>query len=208
MSGALLVTDLQVTARCTTSSRKPEAELEISEDSRCSAHESDRQASLKVIGVDCADYWWILAIAALALTGACVRAQADVAELKTVDGVPLGGDLATDESQVVIFADPDDCLSCDQDLLTMLKLRRAYPGRIRLILTRPPSPSERKQLALAGQSADEILRAGEAPRLAVDLPAFAVLRRGGKSPVEPLVGAIPKLRELLRSSDPEVVPTP
>lgn len=151
---------------------------------------------------------WLCRWSSFLVFAACSQGQPDAKDLQLAGGALVPDIRVHDGPIVLLLADPDDCLSCDQDLLTMLKVRREYPGRVQLVLTRSPSQSERKQLALGGHTADAILESGEAQKVKVDLPAVAVIRAEDPSPIRSLAGTVQELRELLRSSNPAVILTP
>lgn len=64
-----------------------------------------------------------------------------------------------DDTSFVVVVDPTTCLSCDAALATLLEKRRQH-APVYLVLTRPPTETERKHLALSRVRADTSLPSG------------------------------------------------
>ncbi len=59
--------------------------------------------------------------------------------------------------RAVLVLDPESCLSCTPALSEWLEVRRTWPGRIQIVLSRPPSDPELRTLAAARVPIDNVL---------------------------------------------------
>jgi len=107
--------------------------------------------------------------------------KSSLADLRLESGAQIADFLEVSDSVAVVLVDPSMCLSCDPDVTTIAKMRKARPERIRVVLIRKPTPSERRHLILERFPSDGYLRMAIFARLTRG-PGVLFLSRG-ESPV-------------------------
>jgi hypothetical protein len=88
----------------------------------------------------------------------CARLQPSLVERELVGGATVVSLVAKSDTAVVLLYQPSDSFVCYGALQPWLEWRRRHPGRVALVFTRPPTRSERTQLATYRIRADGILR--------------------------------------------------
>jgi hypothetical protein len=88
--------------------------------------------------------WRGAALLTVLLTAGC---SGGVAERSLDSGEPVASLAARADTAVVLVYAPSDCLTCYGSLQPWLEWGRAHPDAFSLVFTRPPTRSERMQLA-------------------------------------------------------------
>ncbi len=130
-----------------------------------------------------ASTWWrMAACSALVATASCDGSRKNSLTMTT--GANVTALLERHDTAIALLADPSDCLSCDDVLRRWLEVRKRRPTQVRLIFTRRPTDSERKQLVLRRVYPDGVLdREGNGPGTSIPT---ALIWIGGRS-----IGPVP-----------------
>lgn len=140
---------------------------------RGTALPSSSQTSL--LGSPLAHWGWLW-LGVLGLVGGCSDSQ-DLLELETSDGIPLKS-LATDATErVILLFDPAECFTCYSGLGAWLHWGRREDRVVVLVLTRDPTPVERRAMLLSGFQESAVLQHRMADRTPIQ-----VYIRGEKQP--------------------------
>lgn len=80
-------------------------------------------------------------------TYACTReAELDASRLPHVPSISSA--VTSNDSTVVIVFDPADCSSCNTEIAEWANLQRLAPERVKILLSRPPSQTEARDMAV------------------------------------------------------------
>lgn len=120
-----------------------------------------------------------ITLSALVLAGAMAcRGQPSVhpvTEWPLARGGTVHDLVPNDSGTVLLVFEPDHLFRCVTLLPNWLELRRERPGRVQIVLTRPPTASERVSMTTRRIGFDGVLRAGFSSR-SVQPPEVYVLR--------------------------------
>lgn len=102
-------------------------------------------------------------VIAAAVLGGAVGCDGDGTVLRLASGTAVA-DLVGSDSAVVAIYDPAACMSCDNLLPDWFRWAETHPRRFALVLSREPTPEERKRIILRRVTPQGVLRRGFAFR--------------------------------------------
>lgn len=99
----------------------------------------------------------VLMAAAVLLAG-CAAPETDILKHPLVSGETLAQRLPPRSPAVALLIDPADIVLCGNHISRWMEWDRRNPGHLAVVLTRPPTEPERKQLVLFRVRTDAVLR--------------------------------------------------